>query len=178
MLGGTFRAWARNLVPFSVIAFVIQSPFLVYTWFVLRRAEGGQIETIDELVETVTTWGAVIGIGTVLLGFVVTGAVSYGVFQQLRGRPAALFDCVAVGLRKLLPVLGVGLVAGVAVGAPLIVAVLLKMPILMIALVIPTIVLYCMFWVAVPVAVVERQSVFAAMRRSAQLTKGYKGSIF
>ena len=50
-----------------------------------------------------------------LLGLVATGAITYGVFQQLRGQRASLRDCLRVGLARLFPVLGVALLVRLAI---------------------------------------------------------------
>ena len=43
---------------------------------------------------------------------------------------------------------------------------------------VPGLILFCMFYVAVPVCVVERPGVFASLSRSAFLTKGYRWKVF
>jgi hypothetical protein len=102
----------------------------------------------------------------IVLPYVVTGALIYGVLKQLRGEPADMGDCLRVGFGRLLPILGVGFLAGIlsALGA--------------ILLIVPGVILACMYWVAVPVAVVERPGVIASLKRSAQLTQGEKWSVF
>ena len=45
-------------------------------------------------------------------------------------------------------------------------------------LVVPGIIAAVMLWLAIPVAVVERPGVIESLKRSADLTKGYRGSIF
>jgi len=96
----------------------------------------------------------------------VNGMLVFGTIQVLRGQPANLGDVVGHGLRVLFPVLGVVIVAGIAVvvGAVL--------------LVVPGFILMVLFWVAIPVAVIERPGVFASMKRSATLTKGNRWRIF
>jgi uncharacterized membrane protein len=74
--------------------------------------------------------------------------------------------CVSVGLARVLPVLGVAIVTGIGIVLGLIL------------LIVPGIILACMWYVAVPCAVVERAGVGDAMGRSSILTKGHKGSIF
>lgn len=53
-----------------------------------------------------------------------------------------------------------------------------RRPLAFIALVVPGLVLYTMWWVAVPVAVLERPGAVASLRRSAELTKGFRWRIF
>ena len=87
-------------------------------------------------------------------------------FQDLRGKPASIGDCMSVGFGRMFPVLGVALLAGLAVlGGTLL-------------LVVPGLIIACMLYVAVPVAVVEKPGVTASLSRSAALTKGARWSIF
>ncbi len=101
-----------------------------------------------------------------VLGSVATGAVTYSVFMRLRGRPASTLTALGVAFKRLLPMIGVALMAG------------LFMTLATFLLIIPGIIVFCMLYVAVPAVVVERTGVFGALSRSAALTKGYKWSIF
>jgi hypothetical protein len=101
-----------------------------------------------------------------LLGSVATGAVTYSVFMRLRGQTASALTALGVAFKRLLPMIGVALLAFLLMGF----ATLL--------LVVPGIIVYCMLYVAVPAVVVERPGVMGALSRSAELTKGYKMSIF
>ena len=74
--------------------------------------------------------------------------------------------CIAAGLQRIVPVVLTGVVASILIGLGLV------------ALIIPGIIIACMLWVAVPVAVVEGVGVGGALSRSAKLTKGERGSIF
>jgi hypothetical protein len=100
------------------------------------------------------------------LGSVAAGALTFGVLQALRGKPISLGECISTGFARLLPVLGVSfLVALCVLGG-------------FILLIVPGFIVLCMLTVAVPVAVIEKPGVMASLRRSAALTKGFKGTIF
>ena len=101
-----------------------------------------------------------------MLNTLATAALIYGVFQQLRGSHASMLDCVSMGLKRLILAVMVALVAGICIGF----GVLL--------LIVPGLILLCMFYVAIPAAVIERTGVFESLKRSKDLTHGYKGTIF
>lgn len=159
-LGRSFSVWGRNLVPFFLLSLVVYSPLVIYTAVVL--SQGPSVEAA----ESMQRWALVVGVTAPLLALIATGAMTYGVVQQLRGSPVGIGACVAVGMKRLFPVLGVGILVFLCVLGGLFL------------LVIPGLVVLCMLWVAVPVAVVERPGVLASLRRSRELTNGSKWPIF
>lgn len=159
VLGRTFPIWARNIVPFTILSVIVFSPLLIYAVAGFPRD--------PEPDENAVLWYSVkIGVGAYVLSLVATGAFVYGVFQQLRGQPAGIGACLRVGLTRFFPVLAVAVLAGLLTVLGLL------------AVIVGAVVVACMLWVAVPVAVVERPGVIASLKRSAQLTSGEKGSIF
>ena len=145
----------RNLVPFLVIAVAVYIPV-----FVVGVIMGSGATTEKGFTTAILT----VGLLGMLMSYLVAGAVAYGVFQDLRGKPASIGDCMSVGFSRMFPVLGVAFLAGLAVIGGFIL------------LVIPGILLACMLYVAV--AVVEKPGVTASLSRSAALTKGARWSIF
>jgi hypothetical protein len=103
---------------------------------------------------------------TLVLGTLSQAIVLYGAFQDMRGRPVSLADCLKVGLRRLFPIIGLALSVGVAV-------MLASM-----LLIVPGIMLYMMWFVATPVCVVEQLGPFRSLRRSRALTKGHRWKLF
>jgi uncharacterized membrane protein len=93
-------------------------------------------------------------------------AIIYGVVQELRGRGFTFAESVRAGFGRMGAVLGLSLLVGLFVGL----AALL--------LLVPGIIVWCMYAVAAPVCVVERRGVRASMRRSSFLTKGNRWRIF
>ncbi|MHC4960146.1 MAG: hypothetical protein ACYTGN_17465 [Planctomycetota bacterium] len=177
VLSTSFSVWTRNIIPFTLMVAVVESPMILYAYLQVT----GAIEV--DLMAFVLSFAT----GVALLGLVATGALTYGVFQQLSGKPAGIGDSVSVGFSRLLPVLGVGIsvfaivfVLGlVGFGLLVLIAgdgglvVLLAIPLLIFIASI-----LCKYYVAVPIAVVERPGVIASLRRSAELTKGSRLSIF
>lgn len=157
VLKSSFSIWLKNLIPFTVLAVIVYSPLVLYTLAVMSD---------DLTLEIIANWGYAMAGGGFLLGMIATAAMVYGVVQQLNGKPASLGACIAVGIKRLFPVLGVGLLVALCVGLGLI------------ALIIPGIIISLMLYVAIPVAVIEKPGVMASLSRSKELTSGYKGSIF
>jgi len=94
------------------------------------------------------------------------GVIVYAAFQQMRGTPVGIGEALTKVLPRLLPMIGTGLLCGIAGGAG------------MILLIVPGLIAMLAFFVAQPVCVVERLSPVASMKRSAMLTKGYRWSLF
>ena len=96
---------------------------------------------------------------------VVQGALTRATVAESEGHRASFGECIAVGLRFFLPLIGVGIVTGVGVMLGLLL------------LVVPGVILALMWCVAAPVLVVEREGVFAALRRSRELGSGARWKI-
>lgn len=120
-----------------------------------------------------------------VLNSMLTGALAYAVVELQRTGGAKAGDCLRWGLKKLpkvaainfLYLLLLGGVGAVLVGG----SILLLGPlgiIVVVLLLVPWIVFSLMFSVIAPVAAVENRGVVETFRRSAELTRGYKGLIF
>jgi len=101
-----------------------------------------------------------------VLSLVSQAVVLYGAFQDMRGRPVNLGESLKVGLRRFFPILGLAIVLGLA----LMLATFL--------LVIPGLILFTIWFVALPACVVEQLGPFGSMGRSSQLTKGNRWKVF
>lgn len=176
-LGKGFAIWFRNLPSFLILAAIIYSPIIIYTAVVLNA----------ELTEaSLTRWGYVFTLVDLLLGLILSACVLYGTIQQLRGRHAGIGESIGVGLKRLLPVLGVGVLMGLCVLGLVIPVVALGFfgggpsaaLVLGVLLIVPVIMVYCMLYVSIPAAVVERPGVVGALRRSRELTAGNRLGIF
>lgn len=156
VLGKGFAIFFKNLPAFMLMALVIYAPLLVYA---LTR-DPYVMSTDDVTVYTgVTTFGAL------LLQNLLTAAVTYGVVEQMAGRHAGIGKSMAVGLRRLLPTLG------------LFIVIVLCMALGLVALIVGMFVVMCMLYVAVPANVIEQNGIGRALSRSAYLTKGYRWNI-
>lgn len=152
-----FSIWLRNIVPFTFLTAIVYSPLVVW---VVSLASG----PLDP--RQVALFGAMSAGVVMLLGIMLTGALTYGVVMELRGERASLLSCVGVGLRRFFPVLGVSLLSILAIAGGTLL------------LIVPGLILTCMLYVSVPASIVERPGVFGALRRSRALTAGNRWAIF
>ncbi|MFN3202956.1 MAG: hypothetical protein ACE366_31475 [Bradymonadia bacterium] len=103
---------------------------------------------------------------TMVSSFMAQGAVTFGVVEKLAGRKVSVGRVVSKGLTRLPSIFLVALLTGVLVALGTL------------ALVIPGIIAAMMFFVAVPIATVESGGPIEAMRKSVQMTEGYKWILF
>lgn len=150
-LAATFSIFGRNAIPFTLVTAIAMVPLLVYViWIASTPREYSE-------------WIALI-LGLVL-GPVATGAVTFGVVQEARGQRASLVTSITMGLQRVLPVLAVAILQGVIIVLGLV------------ACIVPGLIFWTMLLVAVPVAVIEKPGVVEALRRSDELTRGYRWPI-
>ena len=170
VLGQGLDVFSKNAVPFGIISLIVTVPSFVYqlingTAAVATNATVGGGSVYVE--RSVAGGGAVV---TLLIGLVLrqvaVGAISYGVFQEMRGQRADLADCLRRAVSLVFVVVGVALVSAIAI----ILATFL--------LIVPGLIVATMLWVAVPVAVVERPGVMRSLARSATLTNGSRWQVF
>ena len=163
VLSKSFSIWGKNLVPFSLMTAIVTVPALALTGYT-QVIGAEQLLTSDPMMFGILT-GATLLL-TLLLAPLATACVTYGVLQQLRGRHASVADCFRMGMARALSVLGVSIVAGFL-------SILGYM-----AFCVPGFIIAAGYFVAAPVAVVERSGVGASLSRSWQLTNGVKLSVF
>ena len=156
VLGRSFRILMRNFTAFSLMAIVITLPSLL----LLLAAQPSASAPAGT--EPALGWDIAAGVVDLITNALVVGALTFGTFQDLRGRRADFAAVIARGLSVVPTVMGVSIMTGLitVLGA--------------IALVIPGIIAAVMLWVAVPAAVVERPGVIASLKRSAELTRGHR----
>ncbi len=102
----------------------------------------------------------------VLLYFLLFATLTHGTICDLRGTPARIRESLSWGLGLLFPVIGITIVATVCAGFGAM------------FFLFPGLILMTMWWVAVPAAVIERTGVINSLRRSAELTRGYRWKVF
>jgi hypothetical protein len=152
-----FKIWARNFIPFTTLGVIVYSPLII--WIMLSFNDSMDVD------KAMAMAGLVV-FGSIVLNLFISGAVTYGVVRELQGQHASMGECIAVGLRRFLPALGVSFLSVLAIGG----ATLL--------LIIPGIIVYCMLYVAVQASVMEKPGLFGALSRSRFLTAGNKMNIF
>ena len=115
--------------------------------------------------------GYFVGFAVVLIVYVVfslllQSSLVRAAIEDLNGKRPTFADCIRIAIRYLLPTLGIGLLVGLGVGFA------------SIALLVPGIILWLGWSVAIPVLIQEQLGVFGSMSRSRALTKGSRWSLF
>ena len=191
-LSDSFRIYFRNVIPFTILTAVAYSPIFLGAGLLTREVAKSPSGAGGDALVTLVTLLLCIPIST--------AAITYGVFQEMRGRETSLGSCLRVGLSSLLPVLSVAflqfLIVFGAVIATFIPGILVigsvadggtrssvALSIMLVALLfslgfVPALMLWLKYYIAVPAAVEERPSAVEALRRSAFLTAGQRGRIF
>ncbi len=155
-----------NLSAFFFVTLGATSPlYILYFWLGFDLGLGPSGDATDTLLRSVMA-GVLAGSLASVLAVVAAGFIVYGTLRELQGQPASLGELLRHGLATLAPVLVVAVLSTAIVYLGLA------------AVVIPGLVLSVMFWVAVPVVVIERRSALASLRRSSDLTRGYRWPIF
>ena len=165
MMGPAFRVLMRNIVPFGIIAILITGvPNALLPFLILGTLPGPDGLPDVAAGESMMSAGFVIVIllTQLVLPYFLTAALIYGSIQDLRGEKVSIGDCLRRALAVLIPVIGLAILVGLLVGIGFIL------------LIVPGLFLFVMYFVAMPVAVVERPGVFASLGRSAELTKGHR----
>jgi hypothetical protein len=155
VLSQSLAVFLANLVPFVVIALILLLPSLLYEIAFLADPEAAY-----------SAGGLVAVVIQMILSQLTTAAITYGALQYLNGHAVGVGECLSRGLSLILPVIGVAILTGLIVGIGAIL------------LIVPGLIAAVMLWVAIPAAVVERRGVIESLKRSAELTKGYRWSVF
>jgi hypothetical protein len=152
VFGKAFTIYGRRFLPFIALTVIASIPSYIALFVFPSRQPGvGMVGVI--LVQFVTRSLA-------------SGAVIYGVVQDLRGRTFSVADSILIAVGRLLPMLGAAICAALAIVFGCIL------------LIVPGIMWACMFYVAIPACVAERAGVFESLSRSRFLTKGYRWQVF
>ena len=157
VLSKTFNLLTQQFGKFALLTLVPLVPLLALTLFALGRPPSPA---------AFGALGVITGLLTFFLGIVAQATTLYGAFQAMRGQSFTIGQSLQIGLGRAVPVVGVALLVGFAVGF----ATLL--------LIVPGLMVLCMYYVAIPVCVIERPGVMASASRSADLTRGYRWPIF
>lgn len=160
VLGTGFKIWFKNFLPFMLITTLIYAPLLIWGVSVVQ----GELDLfkLKKIVDFATYSAGVI----LLLNIFVSAALTYGVVMELQGQHASIGACIATGLVRFFPVLGVALLSALAVAGGFL------------ALIVPGIIVFCMLYVATQASVLERPGLIGALKRSRELTAGHRMEIF
>jgi hypothetical protein len=156
----SFAIYSRRFVPFIILTVIASIPYYLALLFIgIPNVMTMKLTTFA----AATTSLALINIAASTLA---AGAVMYGVVQELRGRPFSVGGSIQIALRRLLPVLGIAICSTIV------------MVLGWTLLLVPGLILACMYYVSTPVCVAEHAGVFTSMSRGSFLTKGYRWQVF
>ncbi|WP_422368403.1 hypothetical protein [Pelagibius sp.] len=154
----TFSVFLANLVPFSILALVLQIPALLYN-----------LTTVDDLMvgaePDFDLGGTVILLVSIVLSYVLMAALVYGTVAYMRGRPAGIGQLISSGLAAFFPVLIIAILASLIMGVGLVL------------LIVPGVFAIVIFAVTVPAYVVEKPGIIGSFKRSMELTKGNRWQV-
>lgn len=161
VLRRTFGAIGRNAAIFLGLAALLAGiPQLISSGW---QAEVGPINRGGAHAVTAAAVGTLLAsLGVAILQVSVTRAT----ISDLNGENPDFAACIKSGVRLLLPMIGLTIAATLGVGLA------------SLALIVPGVILYVAWSVAVPVYVQERIGVFNSLSRSRALTKGARWKIF
>lgn len=144
-----------NAVPFGALALIVTSPMFLYGLLVFSGGPSGSMLT--PVLASILQW---------LLNSAAIAALVFGTIRAMRNYTTNLKELMNRGVALVFPVIWVIVVVSFAIGIG------------MLLFIVPGLILYTMFWVAIPVAVIERRNVIDSLKRSIELTRGNRWRIF
>ena len=155
----TFGAISRNFVTFVLLSAVLVGVPALALGFVQLGVGSGDVSNIW------TLFGLAL-IVNLAATYVLQGALIHGAVLDFNGKKASFGECLATGLKHMLPLIAIALLMwiGVMFG--------------MMLLIVPGVILSIMWTVAIPARVVENVGVFKAFGRSRDLTRNNRWKIF
>jgi hypothetical protein len=160
VIGRTMDILRRNFIAFGLLALPLVLAPKVATLFTLdsRFAFRGMFG--------LTSSFGLLGLASLLLGLLFSATLIRASLNQAAGGDADVPDALAFSLRWFLPLIGMTLLQWLAIGFGLVL------------LIVPGIMFFCMFAIAAPALLAERNGVMAALGRSQTLTQGHRWKIF
>jgi hypothetical protein len=153
----TIEVLKRNIATFGGMALLMAG---------LPSAINSFSQAMSKAMPLLSVVTGVVAIAGFVATLILQGALMYGSVQDLNGSPASAGDCLKVGVKNWLPLLGLFVLMGLGfmLGA--------------ILLIVPGVLLALRWAVSGPVLVMEGRGITDAMDRSVTLTKGRRWGIF
>jgi hypothetical protein len=155
VINRTASVFSRNFLPFCAVTALASLPTL------LLFKGGAGVPTPRSAVLMLLGFAL-----SIILNTLSQAIVLYGAFQDMRGRPVSLSESLRVGWSRFFPIIGVAI------------SVTFLGMLASIFFIFPGVMLFTMWYVATPACVVESLGPRRSMKRSSQLTKGYRWRIF
>jgi hypothetical protein len=164
----SFGVFGRHLVAFSVIPAVMLVPLIIIGVMIALAFGLSSIGNATPANMHTGIFIAAIPIILVYYASILVGmaAIAYGTIQDLRHQKAGIGACLARGFGSVVPLV----LAALAVGILFIVGSIL--------FIVPGLMIWTAFSIVAPAIVVEKLGVGDGMRRSRELTKGRRWSVF
>jgi hypothetical protein len=187
ILGESLSMSMGNFFKFSLICLLVYSPLVIWGIIVMQKLQPSLFGLSGA--RELNSYVIGLSLAAFLLQPIATGAIIYGVFRKLKDQNASLGKCLAIGISRLLPLLGMAVLLVLAVAAisviPFLLVYLLARAgggmaavILTFAALIPAVMVFCAAYAAAPAIVVEKLGPLEGLRRSFQLTKDNRWRIF
>lgn len=149
------RAW-QTLTSYPLVFLGITlAPTLIVT------IVGILLALISPLLATI-----IIVLGGIVLNLVAQGAIAYGTFESMTGNEPTIRNAFSKVMPRIIPLVCLAAIVGLCVFLGFII------------LIIPGIIVMCMFAVSMQACVVEQKGALDSISRSLDLTKGYRVQIF
>jgi len=152
----TSSVYTRNFLIFTLVPLVAYLPSLLLP----TRADGMAYQNGGWMIALLAI------ILTVMLGLLSQAILVYGSFQDMRGKQVDIGESFNVGIGRLVPILGLTILEGLCIMVGFML------------LFVPGLILITMWFVAVPICIVERRGPWQSLVRSGELTKGHRWKIF
>jgi hypothetical protein len=157
-----FSVVGQNIATFGALSLLVGIPLAVLSY------GGPQFgRTLAARLTDPRAFGfyAVVGLLYLIGAFVMQAGVVEGTVATLRGKRASLGNCLSVGIGAFVPLLLLTLLMTLGIMGG------------MLLLIVPGIIVYLMWSVAVPVYVVEKTTIGGALSRSSDLTRGHRWAV-
>jgi hypothetical protein len=156
VLSKSVTIYGRHIVLFTLIAGIIGLP-IVFSGYLLLGIRSNSPFPVSSVVGLFIAF---------FLQPLSTAIILYGAFQDMRGQGVRLGESIARGLARFPSLLGLMFLSTLGIMLGLIV------------FLVPGVILMIMWYVAVPVCVVERAGPISSLGRSQALTKGHRWKLF
>ena len=163
-LGRALSIFGENFVSFFALAILITAFPEIYD----QLFGGDSVNPADFTSFSPGQWVLVVAqwLVEIILLNLLSAVIIFGTTQELRGRHAGIGECVRRGLSLIVPTFLAAIVVAIVTGLGFIL------------FIVPGLICFMIFWLVIPVVVMERPGVFASLKRSAQLTKGVRWRLF
>lgn len=165
----TLSTLGGNLVSFFLLGLLFAGvPTMVMQYAIQQFVISGWVAEWDPAF--IAFYPMIVGVGAFLIlllpAYILIGAITHGTVVFLNGRRAGFVECLTTGLKRMLPLVALGLLSTLGIGLGFLL------------LIVPGVILAIRWAVAAPALVAERVSIMDALGRSAELGRDNRWRIF